>query len=249
MTETPGGVSVQGGRVGETQPVTWRVLVAIRFDDKNPWFSWSYIESNAQTLLDALVEHLYLTAVSIVIAAAIAIPLGVLAARSKAAATSILSISGVMYTIPSLAVFALLTPYLGLSSDTVVFGLVMYALLILVRATLTGLRQVPSEVIDAAGGMGYGKGQLLARVELPLALPSIMTGLRIATVSTVALVTVGAVVGHGGLGQLILSGFRNNLYKPQIVTATIMCVLLALLCEVVLSLVTRALTPWARRRS
>ena len=225
------------------------VPVANRLDDANPWFSWSYIESNSQTLLDALVEHIYLTAVSIVIAAVIAIPLGVIAARSRAAATSILSISGVMYTIPSLAVFALLTPYLGLSSDTVVFGLVMYALLILVRATLTGLRQVPAEVIDAAGGMGYGKGRLLTRVELPLALPSIMTGMRIATVSTVALVTVGAVVGHGGLGQLILSGFRNNLYKPQIVTATIMCVLLALLCEAVLSLITRALTPWARRRA
>jgi osmoprotectant transport system permease protein len=146
-------------------------------------------------------------------------------------------------------VFALLAPFLKLSLTTVVVGLVMYALLIIVRATLTGLRQVPPEVIDAAGGMGYGRFQLLARVELPLALPSIMTGLRIATVSTVALVTVGAVVGHGGLGGLILLGFRNNTYKPQIVTGTILCVLLALAFELVLSLATRAMTPWARRRA
>ncbi|GAA4914931.1 ABC transporter permease [Stackebrandtia albiflava] len=224
--------------------------VASPFDDSaNPWFSWSYVESNYESLLDALWEHVQLTAVSVVIAAAIAIPLGIVAARSRLAATTILSASGVMYTIPSLAVFALLTPYLGLSSETVVFGLVMYALLILVRATLTGLRQVPVEVIDAAGGMGYSRRQLLARVELPLALPSIMTGLRIATVSTVALVTVGSVVGHGGLGQLIVSGFRNNLYKPQIMTATVMCVLLALLCEAALALAARMLTPWTRRRA
>jgi osmoprotectant transport system permease protein len=218
-------------------------------DPRNPWFSWSYLQANSDTLLDALGKHVQLTVVSVVIATAISIPLGVLAARSRVLSAAILSVSGVMYTVPSLAVFALVAPFLGLSQATVVVGLVMYALLIMVRATLTGLRQVPSEVIDAAGGMGYGQMQLLARVELPLALPSIMTGLRIATVSTVALVTVGAVVGHGGLGGLILTGFRNNLYKPQILTATVLCVLLALVCELVLSTVSRFLTPWTRRRA
>ncbi|CAM3224693.1 ABC transporter permease [Stackebrandtia soli] len=216
-------------------------------DPRNPWFSWSYVESNASVLLDALAEHVRLTVISVLIAAVIAIPLGILAARSRSASTAILSVSGVLYTLPSLAVFALLVPFMGLSEAPVVIGLVMYALLILVRATLTGLRQVPIEVIDAAGGMGYDRRQLLSRVRLPLALPSVMTGLRIATVSTVALVTVGAVVGHGGLGGLILTGFRNNLYKPQIVTATIMCVLLALVFEVLLALATRAMTPWTRR--
>ncbi|HIV57686.1 MAG TPA: ABC transporter permease [Candidatus Stackebrandtia faecavium] len=215
----------------------------------NPWFSWDYVQSNASTLWSATVEHAQLTVIAVVIATAVSIPLGVLAARSRYLSAAILSVSGVLYTIPSLAVFALVAPFLGLSMTTVIIGLVMYALLIMVRATLTGLRQVPSDVIDAAGGMGYGRMQLLARVELPLALPSIMTGLRIATVSTVALVTVGAVVGHGGLGGLILTGFRNNLYKPQIVTATILCIVLALLCEVLLSGLTRALTPWMRRRA
>lgn len=225
------------------------VAVSSGDDPLNPWFSWSYLTRNWDTISAALGEHALLTLISVVIAAIIAVPLGVLAARSRLLSATILSVSGVMYTIPSLAVFALVAPFMGLSQSTVVVGLVMYALLIMVRATLTGLRQVPSEVIDAAGGMGYGRAQLLARVELPLALPSIMTGLRIATVSTVALVTVGAVVGHGGLGGLILIGFRNNFYKPQILTATILCVLLALVCELALSLLSRTLTPWTRRRT
>ncbi|ADD40744.1 ABC transporter permease [Stackebrandtia nassauensis] len=218
-------------------------------DPRNPWFSWSYIEDNAATLGSALLEHLELTVVSVVVAAVISIPLGILSARSRLAATVILSGSGVLYTIPSLAVFALLAPFLGQSLITVEVGLVMYAMLIIVRATLTGLRQVPPDVIDAAGGMGYSRVHLLTRVELPLAVPSIMTGLRIATVSTVAMVTIGAVVGHGGLGGLILTGFRNNLYKPQILTATILCIALALAFEVLLSLVTRLMTPWTRGRT
>lgn len=187
-----------------------------------------------------------LTIAAITVAVLLALPLGVAASRSRWASAVILSASGVAYTIPSLAVFALLTPVLGLTMATVVVGLVLYSLLILVRATSTGLRQVPAEVREAASGMGYGRLALLTRVELPLALPSIMTGLRIATVSTVALVTVGAAVGQGGLGGLILSGFRNNYYKPQIVTATVMCVLLALACEAVLTALAKALTPWTR---
>lgn len=229
--------------------LTPAAVSALDDDALNPWFSWSYLSDNSDALLRALGEHVELTLYAVVIAAVVSVPLGVLAARSRLLSAAILSVSGVMYTIPSLAVFALVAPFLGLSKPTVVVGLVMYALLIMVRATLTGLRQVPSEVIDAAGGMGYGRMQLLARVELPLALPSIMTGLRIATVSTVALVTVGAVVGHGGLGGLILTGFRNNLYKPQILTATILCVLLALVCELLLSVLSKALTPWTRRRT
>ncbi|MGH8791446.1 MAG: ABC transporter permease [Stackebrandtia sp.] len=218
-----------------------------RNDSDDPWFTWTYVTSNLDVLREAIGEHVLLTAVAVVIATCLALPLGVAAARSRWASTVILSASGIAYTIPSLAVFALLTPFFGLSRVTVVIGLVMYALLILVRATSTGLRQVPVEVRDAANGMGYGRLALLARVELPLALPSIMTGLRIATVSTVALVTVGAAVGQGGLGSLILSGFKNNYYKPQIVTATVLCVGLALVCEVGLSGLTRAVTPWTRR--
>lgn len=225
-------------------------LAIVTGGSDNPWFSWSYLEQNFSTLLSALAQHAELTAVSVVIAAVLAVPLGVLAHRVRWLTGPILALSSVLYTIPSLGLFAILAPFLGLSASTVVVGLVLYALLVIVRNTLTGLQQVPEEVRDAAHGMGYGKLAMLFRIELPLALPSIMTGLRIATVSTVAMVTVGYIVGgYGGFGTLILSGFRNNFYKAQIMTGTIACVLLALLLDLILQFVGRAVTPWARRRS
>ncbi|MEV0644824.1 ABC transporter permease [Phytomonospora sp. NPDC050363] len=213
----------------------------------DPWFSWSYIQNNADALGAAFTEHVELTALAMLFAAVLAIPLGVCAYRARWLTAPILALSGVLYTVPSLALFALLAPFLGLTATTVLVGLVMYALLIIVRGTLTGLRQVPEEVRDAADGMGYGSFAMLMRIEIPLAMPSILTGLRIAAVSTVALVTVGAVLGRGGLGGLILSGFRNNLYKPQIVTATVLCVALALACDLLLSWLGRLITPWTRK--
>ncbi|BCJ32666.1 glycine/betaine ABC transporter permease [Actinocatenispora thailandica] len=216
----------------------------------NPWFSWDYVQSNASALLSALIQHVELTAASVLIAAVLAIPLGILAYRVSWLTGPILALSSVLYTIPSLGLFAVLAPFLGLYASTVVIGLVLYALLVIVRNTLTGLNQVPVEIRDAARGMGYGRLGLLTRIELPLSLPSIMTGLRIATVSTVAMVTVGSVVGgYGGFGELILEGFRNNFYKAQIMTATIATVLLALVFDLVLALLGRLATPWSRRRS
>jgi osmoprotectant transport system permease protein len=132
----------------------------------------------------------------------------------------------------------------------VVVALVLYALIILIRNSLTGLLQVPGDVREAATAMGYSRLARLWRVELPLALPGILVGLRLATVSTVALVTVGAAVGsQGGLGGLILSGFRNNFYKAQIATAALTCVALALVLDLLLIALTRALTPWTRSRA
>lgn len=218
-------------------------------DAPNPWLSWSYLQDNASTILDHFLEHVTLTLESIVIATIIAIPLGLLASRIKWLAGPIIGVTGVMYTIPSLALFAALVPFTGLNNTPVVIGLVMYALLILVRNTVTGLDGVPADVRDAAQGMGYGSLKLFWQVDLPIALPSIMTGIRVATVSTVALVTVGAAVGSGGLGQLILQGFNQNFYRAQIVTASILCVLLALFADVLLATVTRLLSPWARRRA
>jgi osmoprotectant transport system permease protein len=118
---------------------------------------------------------------------------------------------------------------------------------ILVRNFLAGLQSVPADVREAARGMGYGPARLLWQVELPLALPSFMAGIRVATVSTVALVTVGVIVGHGGLGQLITCGFNANFYRAEIVTGAVGCVLLALVADLLLAGVERALTPWARR--
>jgi osmoprotectant transport system permease protein len=216
----------------------------------NPWFSWTYVHDNSQTIRAALVDHIVITVWSVAIAAAIAVPLAVLAYWVRSLATPILTSAGVLYTIPSLALLAFLAPFLGTGRITVVVALVMYALLIIVRNTLTGLMQVPGDVREAATAMGYSRLARLTRVELPLALPGILVGLRLATVSTVALVTVGAIVGsHGALGGLILSGFRNNFYKAQIATAALLCVALALILDLILLGVSRALTPWTRRRA
>jgi osmoprotectant transport system permease protein len=140
-----------------------------------------------------------------------------------------------------------LGPVLGLTFETVLIGLVLYALLMIVRNALTGLQQVPAEVRDAARGMGYGRFGLLWRIELPLAVPSIITGLRIATVSTVALVTVGTLVGFGGFGNVILTGFNSNFYKAQIMAGTLGCLILALLFDLALAGLGRLATPWSRR--
>ncbi|MGH3664026.1 MAG: ABC transporter permease [Micromonosporaceae bacterium] len=215
----------------------------------NPWFSWDYVRDNSQILADAFLEHVQLTGVSVLIAMLIGIPLGILAYRVSWLAGPILSVSGILYTLPSLALFALLAPFTGITRTTVLVGLVAYGLLIIVRNTLTGLQQVPNDVRDAAAGMGYSRLAMLGRIELPLALPSIFTGLRIATVSTVAMVTVGVIVGYGGLGQLILEGFRNNEYRAQIATATILVVALGLVLDLLLAGCARLVTPWVKGRS
>jgi osmoprotectant transport system permease protein len=212
----------------------------------NPWFSWQYVHDNRDTLLAALREHASLTAEAVVIAAVVAIPLAVLAYWYRRLTGPILALSGVLYTIPSLALFAFLAPFAGIGRVTVLIGLVLYALLMIVRNALAGLTQVPEDVLDAARGMGYGRFARLWRIELPLAVPGILTGVRLATVSTVALTTVGILVGHGGLGQLINAGFHAN-YRAEIGTATALAVLLALLLDLVLVGVGRALTPWTRR--
>jgi osmoprotectant transport system permease protein len=152
-----------------------------------------------------------------------------------------------LYTVPSLALFALLLPLTGLSATTVVTGLVLYSLTILVRNIIEGLRSVPADVVESARGMGYGSGRLLFAVELPLALPSVMAGLRIATVSTVALTTVGSIIDYGGLGNLLLEAV-NTQFRPQVLTASVLCVLLALTFDLLLVGAQRVLTPWARSR-
>jgi len=215
----------------------------------NPWFSWRYIHDNAGDILEALQQHAGLTARAVLIALIVAVPLSVLAYWIRPLTGPILALSGVLYTIPSLALLALLAPAVGTTSDTsVLIALVLYALLVLVRNALTGLSQVPDEVREAASGMGYGRFGRLLRVELPLALPGIITGLRLATVSTVALVTVGSLIGQGGLGDLILGGFRNNFYKAEILTGSLLCVALALVLDLALAGLGRLLTPWTRGR-
>ena len=216
----------------------------------NPWFSWQYVQDNADTIVSKLGFHIGITVETVVIALLVAVPLAVLAYWIRPLTGPILALSGVLYTIPSLALLALLAPLLGATSRvTVLIALVLYALLLVVRNALTGLTEVPADVKDAAAGMGYGRFGRLWHVELPLALPGIVTGLRLATVSTVALVTIGAIIGQGGLGDLIMGGFWNNFYKAEIITGTVLCVGLALVLDLALVGLGRVLTPWSRRRT
>jgi osmoprotectant transport system permease protein len=211
----------------------------------NPWFSWQYVERNGADITRYLEQHITLTLEAVLIAFVLALPLAALAHLKPRLAGPVLGVAGVLYTVPSLALFAVLAPYTGIGRTTVLIGLVSYALLVLTRNVLVGLQGVDPAVRDAARGMGYGRGRLLVSVELPQALPSIIAGLRLATVTTVALVTVGVVVGYGGLGQLMFRGFRSN-YHAEIMTATVLCLLLALVCDLLIAGVGRRLTPWAR---
>jgi osmoprotectant transport system permease protein len=215
----------------------------------NPWIDPSYVVDNWDSILRYLGEHVRLTVGAVVLGALIALPLALLARRSRFLAGPVLAVSTIVYTIPSLAMFAFVFPFTGLSAKTVLIGLVAYSLVILVRNFLTGLQGVPDDVREAARGMGYGPLRLFWQIDLPLALPAFMAGLRIATVSTVALTTVGVLVGHGGLGQLITGGFNANFYRAEIVTGAVGCVLLALAADVLLAGVERVLTPWARVRT
>jgi osmoprotectant transport system permease protein len=206
------------------------------------------VRDNWGDLQSALQTHLLLTVETIAIGMLIAFPLALLAFRFRWLATPLLGLTGILYTIPSLALFAFLYPITGLKQRGVLIALVIYALLVLVRNTLAGLDGVPDDVRESARGMGYGRGRMLWKVELPVALPTIMAGIRVATVSTVALVTVGVVVGNGGLGQLIFRGFNSN-YRAEIVTASLLTVALGLALDLVLAVATRVLMPWSRSRA
>jgi osmoprotectant transport system permease protein len=212
---------------------------------RNDWVCGEYLSTRADTLLEATVQHVTLTVVSVAVGLVLALPLGVLAFRSPRARSLVLGTATALYTIPSLAMFSLLLPLTGLTATTVVVGLVLYSLTILVRNVLAGLLAVPREVVESARGMGYSPRSLLLRVQLPLALPTLFAGLRVATVSTVALVTVGAILGNGGLGNLIYSGLRTQ-FQAEVLTATVLVVVLAVAADLLLVLLQRVLTPWQR---
>jgi osmoprotectant transport system permease protein len=214
----------------------------------NEWVCLDYLRDRQSELVDATVEHGVITVVAVVLGVLIAFPLALLARRFPRLESSVLGVSTGIYTVPSLALFPLLVPFTGITATTVVIGLALYALTILVRSMLEGLRAVPDEVRESALGLGYGAGRLLVRVELPLALPVMIAGLRVATVSTVALTTVGSLVAYGGLGNLIKEGVETN-FRAELFTAAVLCVVLAFLLDALLVLTQRALTPWTRTGS
>ncbi len=210
-----------------------------------PLIRWSWVADHPAEIGGALGQHLLLTVLAVLGGLAISLPLAVVAHRYRRTEAPITWVAGVIYTIPSLALFVLLIPVTGLSILTSEIGLVGYTLLILVRNTLAGLDGVPPDVLEAADAMGLTRFQRLVRVELPIAVPVIVAGIRIATVTTVGLVTVTALIGQGGLGQLMLTGFIN-LFPTEIYVGALLSVVLAVAADAGLLLLQRALTPWAR---
>lgn len=194
-----------------------------------------------------LIEHIELTAIAVGIGSVIAFTAAILAYKKNWFETPFSLFSAFMYTIPSLALFELLVPITGINRLTAEIGLVSYTLLILFRNTLTGLRAVPQASLEAAQAMGLTSRQSLIRVELPLAVPAIMAGLRIATVTTISLVTVAAYIGAGGLGAPIFDAIQTG-FKTEFIAAGALAVALAIVIDVLLVLVERAITPWSRRR-
>ena len=214
----------------------------------NRTFCTDWVRENWDPVLQpALLQHVKLTVIAVAIGFAIALVAALLAHRLRAVEAPFALFSAVIYTIPSLALFQLLVPVTGLTLTTVEIALVGYTLLILFRNILTGLRSAPPEVLEAARGMGLTPTQTLLRVELPLALPAIVAGLRVAVVSTIALATVAAFVVSEGLGGPILGALREN-FKTEILAAGGLAVGLAILADGLLVLAQRVLTPWAGSR-
>jgi osmoprotectant transport system permease protein len=214
---------------------------------RNSWICGKYLSTRKHIILSDLREHVILTVVAVAIGFALSVPLTLLVRRFRRTEGAVIGLTSVLYGIPSVALFAVLVPFTGLTSTTVEIGLVTYTLVIFVRNTLAGFDSVPDDVRDAATGMGMGSLRILLRVELPLALPSILAGFRIATVSTVALVTVGSLIGVGGLGAELNDAF-NSYFKAEALTASVLCVLLALVADLLIVGVGWLLTPWRHGR-
>jgi osmoprotectant transport system permease protein len=215
---------------------------------ENRAFCWDWVSEHwDDTLQPRLVEHVELTLIAVGIGFVLALALALAVYRFRPLEGPIGLATALLYTIPSLALFQLLVPVTGLTVTTVEIALVSYTLLILFRNVLAGLRSAPPEVLEAARGMGFTRGQMLLRVELPLALPAIVAGIRIATVTTISLATVAAFVLPEGLGQPILDGLRT-FFKTKFIAAGLLAVALAVAADAALVGVQRILTPWASLR-
>jgi len=212
-----------------------------------PLVRWDWLASHAGEIGFRVGEHLELTAIAVAVGLVVAFALSFAVLRIPRLYPPVTTVTGILYTIPSLALFAFLVPYTGLSVLTAEIGLVSYTLLILIRNIVSGIRSVPSDVRDAAQGMGYTQRQILWRIELPLALAVIFAGIRIATITTIGLVTVTALIGEGGLGYFILLGMQELFSTPLLVGA-VGSILFAIAADSALVLLQRALTPWARVR-
>jgi osmoprotectant transport system permease protein len=207
---------------------------------------WDWIADNLDQIAASVAEHLVLTFLAVWIGLAISLVAGLLIYDRRRLYGPTAGLFGILYTIPSLALFAFLVPITGLSLTSALIGLVSYTLLILLRNIMAGLDGVPPEAREAAEAVGYSKAQRLARVEFPLALPVIIAGVRVATVTTIGLVMVTALIGQGGLGQLMLRGFIRS-FPTMIYVGFVLTVALAIGLDLLLAWVGRVVTPWARK--
>lgn len=208
----------------------------------------TWLGDNWRTVLDLAVSHLYLAGVPLIIGLVLALPLGWAAKRWSRAYPAIITTTGLLYTIPSLALFVMMPLLLGtkiLDPVNVVVAMTIYTVALLVRTVADGLRAVPDHVEQAATAMGYQGLRRLVGVELPLAVPVIAAGLRVAAVSNVSIVSVASIIGVSQLGDLLVDGY-NRVIWGELLTGILACVLLALVLDAVIQAGTRALTPWVR---
>jgi osmoprotectant transport system permease protein len=213
-----------------------------------PLFEWRWVDRNAHNILRRLGEHLSLTAAALALGLIVSIALAVISLRWRWFYSLSIAGAGALYVIPSLGAFALLVPFFGLSFTTAVIPLATYTLLILLRNIVTGVEQVPADVREAAVGMGFTRMRLLLRVELPLALPVVIAGLRVAAVTTIGLVTVTSMLGMGGLGFFIRQGIQTTTPNPTaIIVGVGLSIVLAVVVDFLLWLSERALAPWTRK--
>ncbi|MEA2412507.1 MAG: osmoprotectant transport system permease protein [Thermoleophilaceae bacterium] len=209
-------------------------------------FCPDWIVHNFNRYVDPFWEHVYLVLVSVAIGFAISFTLAIIAHRQRWLTGPIIAFTGALYTVPSIAAFILLLPITGRGNTTAFIALVSYTLLVIFRNVTTGLRNVPPEMVDAGRGMGLTDGQILRKVELPLALPEILAGLRIAVTTTVGLATLAFFAGAGGLGKEI---YADIFFKSNVIVAGGLAVLLAAVLDVLILTVQRLATPWKRARA
>lgn len=209
---------------------------------------WDWIGSHGDDIAARLIEHVQLTIVPVAAGFLLAFPLALAAIRWPRLYAPLLGFTGILFTIPSIALFVLMIPFTGLSFATAAIPLTLYTLLILLRNTVEGLNGVPRDVREAAEAMGYPRVRQLFAVEVPLALPVIIAGLRIATVTIIGLITITAVIGQGGLGQFFIDGFLRRFPTPLVVGLTL-SIALAVVADLILLGAQKLLTPWERSES
>ena len=210
-----------------------------------PLIRWDWIAGHLDEIGERLVQHVELTAIAVGVGFIIAFALSLLILRLPRSEGPVTWVTGTLYTIPSLALFALLIPYTGLTILSAEIGLVSYTLLILIRNIVHGIRGVPADVREAATGMGYTPRERFWRVEVPLATAVIIAGVRVATISTIGLVTVTALIGQGGFGFLILLGIQR-FFSTELIVGAVCSVALAICADGLLVLLQRRLMPWSR---